>query len=349
MYLKKTMPFILLSCLSTASLALGDLAHNDVAEGAAAQIPDSQGALKTLLATYQNEYLVGSDYPDTGYLPGFNFGEDSHWPYFVTPFADYIKTTCTNPSVDQKVHCDQMTAFLLGVTTHVKSDIVSHWTYYNFVALHDFGSSSQDAWNQAHSAMDPASDFYVIVRKGIYDHPLVWWVPVNDLVTVYATMLKNNVIKDTVTADEIIKANAVYYVALGLTEDLIAYPAYTYDAIYHIPWGIANLENPDPQYGAFPEMIRQSANYIQDTWGYIQGNPTKLWSIQSKKMDANIVTQQAGALVKKAMDDHLIQVTPEKDAYGDVTFTPSSVQFTSEAAHQEFNNRLTVLKSTLTQ
>ncbi|MDP1575097.1 MAG: zinc dependent phospholipase C family protein [Coxiellaceae bacterium] len=328
--------------LPSLSFALGDLAHNYVAEGAAAQ---TDGALKSVLTTYQSEYLVGSDYPDTGYLPGFNFGEDSHWPYFVTPFADYIRNTCQDAkTVDQQTHCDQMTAFLLGVATHVKSDIVSHWTYYNFVAQHDFGALNPTNWNKAHSAMDPASDFYTIVRKGIYDHPVTWWVPVDDLVKIYAEMKQNKVITDTITADEIIKANAIYYVALGLTEDLVAYPVYTYDALYNIPWGIAHLDDPDPQYGAFPEMIRQSAIYIQDVWSHIHGSGT-LWTMTPKKMDVNSTTTQVSEIVKNALDNHLITITPEKDNLGAVTFTPTSLKFSSPAAQEKFNSQIMVLQS----
>ena len=345
MFSIKKIACIVSMLVPTLSFALGDLAHNYVAEGVSAQ---TEGALKGVLTTYQNEYLVGSDYPDTGYLPGFNFGEDSHWPYFVTPFADYIKSTCQDvKTVDQQTHCDQMTAFLLGVSTHVKSDIVSHWTYYNFVAQHDFGELNPTNWDKAHSAMDPASDFYVIVRKGIYDHPVTWWVPVDDLVKVYTDMKKNNVIKDTVTADEIIKANAIYYVALGLTEDLIAYPAYTYDAIYNIPWGIAHLDDPDPQYGAFPEMIRQSTGYVQDVWNHIHGSGNLLWTMAPKKMDVSSTTMQVSTLVKNALDTNLITITPEKDNLGDVIFTPTSLKFSSPAAQEKFNNQLMVLQDNM--
>ncbi|EKD76918.1 MAG: hypothetical protein ACD_42C00534G0006 [uncultured bacterium] len=341
---KTVLGFLVL--LPTLSFALGDLAHNYVAEGAATEIQTSStdDALKSVLTTYRNDYLVGSDYPDTGYIHGFNYGEDSHWPYFVNAFSDYLKQSCSNPtSASAQTHCDQMTAFLLGVATHVRSDIVSHWTYYNFVALHDFGSSDHDAWEKAHSAMDPASDFYVIVRKGIYDHPVVWWVPVNDLVTIYATMKKNNIITDVVTADEIIQANAIYYVATGLSEDTIAYPAYTYDTLYHIPWGIAHLDDPDPQYGAFPEMIRQSATYVQTVWGNLHGQE-KTWTYVPKKMDIDTTTIQMATLVKQSLDEKLITITPEKDQRGDVIFTPSSLQFTSVNAQEKFKSRLNALQ-----
>ena len=332
--------WILVPALSSA---LGDIAHNYVAEGVATQVAPTNAHLQSVLTINHNAYLVGSDYPDTGYVPGFHYGEDSHWPYFVTPFAAYIKKNCRDASTpEMQAHCDKLTAFLLGAVTHIKSDIVSHWTYYNFVALHDFGSESTDDWNKAHAAMDPASDYYVIVRKHIYDHPVIWWVPVADLVNVYAIMLQNKVISDTVTANDIIEANAIYYVAMGLTEDTIAYPAYSYDALYYIPWGIANLENPDPQYGAFPEMIRQSAQYVEDVWNSIEGN-TPLATQPFQKTNIQETVRYAD-VVKKALADKLITITPTKDAFGDVTFTPTSLQYTSPDAKAEFKARLQQVK-----
>lgn len=339
------------SVVSLSAFALGDLAHNYVAEQAAEAIPAQYAALQMTINTNRDVYLVGSDYPDTGYLPGFNFGEDSHWPYFVTPFAAYIKQTCANTtSVASSEHCDQLTAFLLGVSTHVKSDIVSHWTYYDLVAAHDFGSNTQDNWNKAHAAMDPASDFYVIVRKGIYDHPVIWWVPVNDLVNVYTTMKQNGVIKDTITAQEIIEANAIYYVALGLTEDLVAYPVYAYDAYYYIPWGIAHLDDTDPTEGAFPAMIAQSAVYEENVWDAIHGQSQLVTFSPSKAktLSAQTVSQSA-TLVKQAITDGLLTVKPQQDAYGDVIFTPESIHFASENAKAVFDSRVSLLRKNLSK
>lgn len=328
--------FVLLLLLPALSFALGDLAHNYVAEKSAQQAQTTDARLQNVLTLYQNAYLVGSDYPDTGYVPGFHFGEVSHWPSFVTPFADYIKKTCAHPATpDLQTHCDKLTAFLLGVATHVKSDIISHWTYYDLVALHDFGSDNSDNWSKAHDAMDPASDFYVIVRKGIYDHPLNWWIPVTDLVNVYDTMYQKHMIEDRITAKEIIEANAIYYIATGLTEDVIAYPAYAYDALHYIPWGIAHLEDPDPAIGAFPEMTRQSALYIEAVWNQIHGQE-KLENQLSKKIDGSLSGAPLMHFIKQSIDNGTLTIQPTTDSFGDVIFTKNTIHFSSPTAKTIF-------------
>ena len=179
--MKKKLSILFFFFFSTVNFALGDLAHNYVAKQVATKAEITDARLQSILTIYQNAYLVGSDYPDTGYVPGFHFGEDSHWPYFVDPFIDYIKTTYHAPTtIAEETHRDQLIVFLLGVGTHIQSDIVSHQIYYHLVAQHDFGSDSHDTWEKAHAAMDPASDYDVIVQQGIYDHPVIWWVPVAD-------------------------------------------------------------------------------------------------------------------------------------------------------------------------
>jgi len=332
--------------LPTLAFGLGDLAHNYVAERAATQVASTDVKLQSILTVYRDAYLVGSDYPDTGYVDGFNYGEDSHWPYFVNPFAQYIKKHYSNPNTQaEQIHRDKLIAFLLGVATHVKSDIVSHWTYYDYVALHDFGSKDQADWSKAHSAMDPASDFYVIVRKGIYNHPVIWWVPVADLVKIYKIMKDTKVIKETVTAKEIIEANAIYYIAMGLTENIIAYPAYAYDAYYRIPWGIKHLDDPNPKYGAFPEMARQSAQYMQSVWQNIQGQ-SPLETFSAKKMDVNPITVKLANFVRNAIKKNWLTIQPKTDKFGDVIFDSTSIQFTSEKAKATFQTKLKNLFST---
>lgn len=335
---KKILFFIIsLSAIfySIKNFALGDLAHNYVAKKAATEAQTKDARLQSILTVYQNTYLVGSDYPDTGYVPGFHYGEASHWPYFVDPFIDYIKKNYSAPkTMAEQEHRDQLIAFLLGVCTHVQSDIVSHQVYYNFVAQHDFGSTDHDAWEKAHDAMDPASDYDVIVKQGIHDHPVIWWVPVTDLVNVYKIMKEKNIIQETVTAQQIIEANAIYYVATGLPENVVAYPMYEYDSQYYIPWGMAHLEDPNPQYGAFPEMAHQSAQYVENAWQRIQNQSVQYVSLAHARGSccANSDTHSLLLInkIKKQIASGILQIKPTYDAFGDVIFTPNSIQFRSK-------------------
>jgi len=325
------------------AFALGDLAHNYIAENAENQAKTTDARLAAVLSVYHNAYLVGSDYPDTGYVPGFNFGEASHWPYFVDSFIDYIKTTYPAPTTEaEQEHRDRLIAFLLGVCTHIQSDIVSHHVYYQWVAQHDFGATDYKTWQKAHSAMDPASDYDVIVHKGITDHPVVWWIPVTDLVRVYQIMEAKNIIQETVTAQQIIEANAIYYVATGLPEDVIAYPAYAYDAIHYIPWGIAHFEDTDPSIGAFPEMSNQSARYIENVWQRIQNTQNTSNNPYDKKTKWHYLfranTGKTLQSIQNAVQTGMLKINPRYDAFGDVIFTPNSIQFSSTTKKRMLHN-----------
>ena len=208
---------------------LGCLAHNYIAEQTALLCKDSQPELYKIIQDNWNCYLVGSDYPDTGYMPGATYGELTHWQPFVDAYISYLHKAYPIPSSER----NKRIAFLMGICTHIQADITSHWTYYDLVALYDFDNlpTPDAAWHKAHAYMDPASDFYVIVNKMIFNHPAFWWIPVGDLVAVYELM------GHTISPTEIIRSNFIYYFAVGIDETVIALPAYLYDKNIAIPWG----------------------------------------------------------------------------------------------------------------
>ena len=187
--------------MTNQSFGLGCLAHNYVAEQTASLL-ETETELYKIITDNWNEYLVGSDYPDTGYIPWATYGEITHWQPFANAFIDHLHSVYPNPSQKR----DRLLAFLMGVGTHNQSDITAHWTYYNLVAEYDFDNKPDpgQAWNTAHQYMDPASDFDTIVNKGIHNHPVIWWVPVSDLVAIYQLM------KHDISALEIIRSNAIY-------------------------------------------------------------------------------------------------------------------------------------------
>ena len=101
---------------------------------------------------------------------------------------------------------------------------------------------------------------------------------------------------------------------------------------------MANLQNTDPQYGAFPTMIDQSSQYIENVWGRIQNSATGSSPlILSSKISKNEIRKILFAdEVKNAIHNGLLQVKPTYDDFGDVIFTPHSIQFHSQAAKIKF-------------
>lgn len=346
---------LVLGMIPVCVFGLGDLCHNYVANQAQAELSINKPEAAEFLARYHDAYLVGSDYPDVGYAPGHNFGELAHWPNFVDPFIAYIQATYPHPvSTTEQNHRDRLVAFLMGVGTHIQSDIVSHWTYYEWVAKKDFHATGTDAavggktYGKAHNLMDPGSDAYVTVRKGVWNHPTTWWVPIKDLVAVYAAM------GHQISADELLAANAEYYVMTGLDEDLIAYPEYLYDALYAVPWGMKYFDNPDPQYGALPEMAHQSAVYAENIWERAHTEPAVDVPQEARMLGAKIdfsnpVQKEQLALVHHAVEMGWLKIVPHMDAFGAATFSPSSIKFNSDWARVQFQTALSSLVQSLLQ
>lgn len=340
---------LILSVIPVFALALGALCHNYIADQAQQMLAVDQPEAAQLLQKYHDVYLAGSDYPDTGFVPGHDFGEIAHWPGFVDPFIAYIRDTYTNPTTDaDQTHRDKLIAFVMGISTHDKSDIVSHWNFYQWVAQFDFHGVGREAkiggkvYAKAHKLMDPGSDAYVTVRKGIYNHPTHWWVPIKDLVRVYKAAGHPEI-----NGDLLVEANAEYYVLTGLDEDLIAYPEYYYNALIAAPWAMKNFESSDVKYGALPEMIRQSAKYADDVWSRIEAPQTTAATITFPKHVSGVADHQY-KIAELQLIDHAIHVgwlsvTPTFDDYGDAIFTPESVKFNSALAKQQFNDTLKAL------
>jgi hypothetical protein len=320
-YYKKLTAFAVLISFATQQLtyAIGCLAHNYVAQEVASQLENLEVDLYKILKDHWNDYLVGSDFPDTGFIGGATYGEITHWQPFVDAFIRHLHKNYPCPCEPR----DRLIAFLMGIATHNQSDITAHWTYYNLVAEHDF-PGDPDAWSKAHSYMDPGTDFYVIVNKQIFNHPLIWWVPVEDLVAIYQSM------NHPVSSEEIIKANIIYYLAVGITETTIALPAYWYDKEVAVPWGMTNLETPDQpdkRIGAFPGMTNDSTTYLQSVWAQYKSNGKSNFT-QKQPCPAAIrpYLPPSVSRLAKAYDQKLITVNQR--TAGSLTLTPGAITVT---------------------
>ena|SRR3990167_6062797 len=207
--------FALLSCFlmffcSPYIYAGGGIIHMLIAKEAIPKMSSEQ--LRTLLETNMDAYLVGSNYPDSGYVKNTHYGEMSHWDPFIFTFVDYLREKYKDPVIENP----KLVAFLFGCATHRVSDVVIHWTFYKKSATEDFKGD----WNKAHDFGDLGIDLLALVDKNLWlDFPHQWWVPVEDLVAIYHRM------GETVTQKEIMYGNRVYSLS-GLGERSIAAVSY---------------------------------------------------------------------------------------------------------------------------
>ncbi|EKD73289.1 MAG: hypothetical protein ACD_45C00373G0005 [uncultured bacterium] len=214
-------PFLTLLILFFSSYvyAGGGIIHMFIAKESIAKMSNVQ--LRTLLQNNMDAYLVGSNYPDTGYVKDTHYGEMSHWDPFIFAFADYLRAKYQDPVIENP----RLVAFLFGCATHRVSDVVIHWTFYNKSAQQDFKGN----WEKAHNFGDLGIDLLALVDKNLWlDFPHQWWVPVHDLIAVYQRM------GESVTEKEILHGNRIYSLS-GYGERAIAAASYP---ILHLqaPW-----------------------------------------------------------------------------------------------------------------
>lgn len=237
--------------LAVSAQAAGGISHIYFARQAAERVQDT--ALRDLLKKYDNAYAVGSNYPDTGYIKGTQYGEDSHWDPFIFTFADYLRDTYAHPEQENP----KLVAFLLGCATHRVSDELFHWRLINQIARYDFNGD----WNAAHSYADTGLDLILTVDKSQwFTHPGKWYVPVRDLVNVYQRMGHPEY-----TRKQIILGNSIYYFA-GVGERFIA--PFRYNTCKaQAPWAVANYyDHPEGGYVMTEQAV---AAYIDSLWHYI--------------------------------------------------------------------------------
>jgi hypothetical protein len=240
---------LLITLACTHVFAGGGTTHMLLAKEAIALLPNQE--LRQLLLKHMDAYLVGAYYPDSGYVEGTGYGEDSHWDPFIHTFADYIKTAYP----DFRKQNPDLVAFLFGCAAHRVSDEVTHWTFYREIADHDFAGDRQ----KAHDNADLGIDLFLIHDKAhSLSQPSHWWVPVDDLLAVYHLMGK-----DQYTAREINWGNAVIS-TVGNGERIIApasYPIYQgrmpWAAAHYYDWAIGGMQIDELQIAQYQTALWQ--------------------------------------------------------------------------------------------
>ena len=255
----KPLIFLFLATLSVflpEANAGGGLTHMFIAKESVARIPDP--ALRQLLQNNMDAYLVGAYYPDSGYVNGARYGEDSHWDPFIFAFADYLKATYPNPAQSNP----RLTAFLFGCAAHRVSDEVIHWTFYNEMGKYDFKGDS----SKAHDYGDLGIDILVEVDKNQWNiTPNEWWVPIKDLLAVYRNMGLTQY-----TENEIIAGNQVISLASYGEKALGAF-AYPY-MLWAISWTAKHYY--DWPQGGILQDEQKVAEYQMLLWQRLQGKST---------------------------------------------------------------------------
>jgi Zinc dependent phospholipase C len=260
--------FFFIFFIYSVSYAGGGVTHMLLAEETIKQLPEKQ--LRQLLHDNFEAYIVGAYYPDSGYIYGNHYGEDSHWDPFIYAFADYIKDKYPEPALQNP----KLVAFLFGCATHRLSDEVMHSTFYHMTAKQDFNND----WNTAHQYGDAGIDLLIVVDKNQWlTHPVTWWIPVRDLIEIYRRMGKPEY-----TANQIIWGNSVTYLA-GYGERLIAAPAYLY-LQWRMPWTATHYYNwPE---GGMLINEQQTAAYLTKLWGYLNNKSRAKHALaQTKQRD----------------------------------------------------------------
>ncbi|HEX2549337.1 MAG TPA: zinc dependent phospholipase C family protein [Gammaproteobacteria bacterium] len=238
---------IALLFISTQLFAGGGLTHMFIAEESIAQI--SNPILQHILQNNFDSYLVGAYYPDSGYVKGTHYGEDSHWDKFIYTFAEYIKDTYPNLSNPRLI------AFLFGCAAHRESDEIMHWTFYPEVAKYDFDGDYQ----KAHQLADPGIDILLNVEHFIRT-PHTWWIPVKDLVEVYHRMHK-----DEYTEQEIRLGTSVIHAANKMEKHMGRNSYHSF--IKKMPWTATHYY--DWIEGGILMDIQKVANYQNQLWEYL--------------------------------------------------------------------------------
>lgn len=251
--MKKILLFIgiILSVFVSQCYANGGIAHMFLAHETINKLPNPQ--LRNLLTNNLDAYLVGAYYPDSGYVNGAHYGEDSHWDEFIYAFTDHIKEKYKNPFAENP----KLVAFLFGCATHRVSDEITHRIFFPIVGTQDF----QGDKDKADRYGDIGIDLMLNIDQSQWStQPKQWWIPVSDLVAVYKRMGKNYPSK------EIVWGTSVLHYA-GYGERIIAGPAYPYLEL-KMPWTAKHYYS-WPEGGLIMEELK-IADYMLDLWKRLQ-------------------------------------------------------------------------------
>lgn len=152
------------------------------------------------LASHIGALDAGAPFPDYLYTCGADHsaGEVAHWRPWQKHFVDHISATYPNRSWIGDDHGEKLVTFLFGAVSHYKADLNWHglrdaWPVevptppglIEQVGLVDFGCLG-DLCSSAHTAVDVGAEFLLDRQMSTRLPVHNWYIPVRDLVQVFA-------------------------------------------------------------------------------------------------------------------------------------------------------------------
>ncbi len=229
------------------SFAAGGITHMFIAKEIIPHLSDKD--LKNLIENNLDAYLVGSNYPDSGYMPGTHFGNASHWQKFIDTFVAYLHERYPYPEQQNPA----LVAFLLGCATHIESDQVFHGAFMNKISKEDF----HQHWQTAHTVSEEGLDMLIMLDKKQWQvRPMIWWLPLHDLVQIYQRLGIHY------SKSEIFWGNTLYSLT-GIGQRALTPLSYNYIKLT-MPW--LSRHYYDTKNGGIAMTEQITINYLQETW-----------------------------------------------------------------------------------
>lgn len=274
--------------------------------------------LKSLLTTYRDAWVSGTQYPDAGYSPGFVgkpshvWGEASHWAPFILQYMEVVKTQCQGRYTTDP-ECGRLTAHLLGAAAHGLQDQV-------FDALFVPKVNEVDHTDQRDT--DPGLDMVLLMEHNRKDFvPRHWYTPEAQLEDVYRRM---GFTPEQANRSQIHSTSLLS--AAGNRGERLAAPLLYWHYKTTMPWGSRN-------YMRYPGGVefggRVTANLWRYLWRRLNDEPLPAQPAITLLPAANATN----VAVDKRNTDMQISVTFDRYIIP-ATANRDSVQVVDETGHQ---------------
>ena len=229
----------------------GAYTHVHISRLAVAALPP--GELRDVLSTPAVAAWLeaGSVFPDSGYVTGHPYGEESHWPRFQTAFLDFLRERYQGQL--DTLEAQQEAAFLLGDLSHGMADQLFDHTLFERTLEVD---------GEGERGIDELADYFLVVDEGVIVETRATG-PYEDL----ARILTDDAATPT-TADEIRQGMEGIQSVLTV-QRMLARSRYL-EAWQTYPFLGTHLSNPEAP-GSLPHLGLLVAAAWQSAWAQLRG------------------------------------------------------------------------------
>ncbi|XP_043921681.1 phosphatidylinositol-glycan-specific phospholipase D [Protopterus annectens] len=171
--------------------ACGISTHTEIGHRAQEFFNENEGGVnyKELIQKHLDAYQAGALYPDSFYPIICKSGkfhqvsEDTHWTPFLKVMINYIRNNYPKP---WDTGTEKLVVFLLGIASHMVSDVTWHNLGIKQGFLYAMGAVDfHGSFSQAHTAGDFGGDVIALYQLNFDYVQKAWYVPVKDLVEVH--------------------------------------------------------------------------------------------------------------------------------------------------------------------